>query len=311
MNAKLGILALLAGAHLAACAWAQGSDDPSFGDLIRRSEYLRNLANQQSTQPAIQPAARPAQTTAAPAAPDSALAAARAAEKEKRFSDAAKIVRLELEKTPRRAKLRYYLAYIYYAEAQNTSSEDDKRKLLERAREEIYRTLDLQGDKSDPENTVWVANAEVLFDRISGSPNRPIPPVHGRVVRPFSGRGGILVGSVLGTDGRPLYDISGKPVASFGNGVVEDAGLDRNMGWVVRVRYRDASGQPFVAEYGNLADCNGLKPGMTVESSTILGHVGKGAGRDEPTLFLQIQRQGTTYDPALLLTGNAQKGSTF
>ncbi|MBI3890514.1 MAG: M23 family metallopeptidase, partial [Candidatus Wallbacteria bacterium] len=222
-----------------------------------------------------------------------------------------RIVGQMVEKQPRRAKLRYYLAYIYYSASQNTRDEEQKSKLLDKAREEVYRTLDLQMDKSDPENAVWVANAEVLFDRISGDPNRPIPPVHGRVSRPFNGEGGILVASVMGPDRRPLYDIAGKPVVSFGNGIVEDAGMDRNLGFLVRVRYRDANGQPFVVEYGNLADVNGLKPGMSIESNTILGHVAKGQGRDEPTLFLQIQRQGRCYDPAKLLAGTAQKGDTF
>lgn len=313
MNLRIAAAVLLMAGPLLA------QEDPSFGDLIKRSDYLRTLGEQAAAD-ARPASATPTVATATPTRAGDPVAAtsadpvaqARVAEKEGRFKDAADIVKRELERTPWSARLRYYLAYVYYAASRVETNEERKKNILDYARDETYRALNLVGDKRDPENPRWVANAEVLLDRLEGPGSRPIPPVHGRVLKPFGGQGGILVGSVLGRDGRPLYDIAGKPVTSFGDGYVLDAGQDRNLGLLVRVRYKDARGNPFVVEYGNLADVGGLKPGQAVTQATVLGHVARGSGRDEPALYLDIKREGRSFDPAALLTGKpGREGDVF
>lgn len=309
-------VALLAAVPL---GWAQETE-PGFGDLIQRNPYLRSLAAQQQasatagasrTRPEARPAPVAAAAPAAGEAGEASLLEVKELEKAGKFKEAAAILRQLVAGAPTRAKYRYCLAYVYYAASRAESDPQRKERMLAIGREEVYRALDLAADKSHADNPVWVANAEGLFERLLGGIPRPVPPVHGRVVAPFNGSGGILLGSVIGEDGKPVYRLDGKPVASFGVGVVQDAGRTRESGIVVRIQYRDANGDPFVVEYGNLSDTNGLKAGMRVEPTNIIGHVAPGAGGREATLRLEIKRNGQYWDPVKMLTGRGQRGETF
>ena len=75
--------------------------------------------------------------------------------------------------------------------------------------------------------------------------------------------------------------------------------------------YTDTNGKPYVVEYGRLKDTNGLRAGMKVESNTIIGHVAPAFAGLEASLFLEIRRNGSYFDPAKALTGSGAIGDTF
>ncbi len=301
----------------AAGAAGSGDDDPGFGDLIRRSSYLRSVVErdpgqEEEQQAPPETAERETDRQQQPSTQgDAQLTEVVAAIKAGKFQQAATTLRRLVETSPRRAKLRYYLAYTYYAASKLELDRERQNRMIEISREETYRALNLIGDNSDPENSVWVAHAEGLFDRVSPAPIRNIPPVHGRIVQAFDGDGGVLIGSAVDSQGKRTYDLANKPVGSFGQGTVISAHRSREFGVVVQIRYTDARGRPFVAEYGNLKDSHTLVTGATVEPNTIIGHVAPGQGGAEATLYLEIRRQDRFFDPARLFTGTDRTGDTF
>lgn len=299
---------------------ALGADDePSFGDLIKSSSYLRSLTRKpeattpaapaERTPPAVRAEVEP--TTAGDGALASQIDTIRALVKEKNFREAAAAVRKLQQAHPRKAQLRYYLAFIYYSAATADWDRARRKRLLETARLETFRALDLAGDTSDPRNPDWVTNAEVLLARVQGLEKRPVPPVHGCVAAPFAGSGGIQIGSVSDAEGQTVYDIAGKPVTGLSAGTVESVVRAADGTFTVRVRHSDARGEPFLAEYGRLQDAGGLKAGAQLGRGAILGHVGRGASGRPATLFLRVERDGRDFDVGRLLSGNGQKGELF
>lgn len=316
MKARSGLVCLLLGVCLASPAWSIGADDePSFNDLIKNNSFIRSLGEKpptSSTVPVVRGPSAPATTSnEADQGSRTDIDRLKALVTAKDFAAAATLAKQLQQREPRRAQFRYYLAYVYYRASQEEWAPEKRKAFVDAARDEAYRTFDLAGDRSNSENPVWIANAEVLFNRLNGVRARPIPPVHGRLMTGFTGSGGIMLGNVLARDGRVVYNIAGKPVASFGQGVVEHAGNTRDLGLTMRVRYHDARGQSFVVTYGFLKDTNDLRAGMTVEPNTVLGHVGTRGGGQEPALYVQIQANGRDFDPAVLMSGAGSRGERF
>lgn len=297
---------------------ALGADDePSFGDLIQSSSYLRSLTGQPA--PPAAPAERRPPAVRAEVEPtgtgDVSLAGeidgVRTLVKDKKFREAATAVRKLQQAHPRKAQLRYYLAFIYYSAAMADWDRSRRKRLLDTARLETFRTLDLAGDTSDPRNPDWITNAEVLLGRVSGLERRPVPPVHGCLTTPFAGSGGIQIGGVSDAEGQTVYDLAGKPVTGLSEGTVESVTRAADGSLTVRVRHTDARGAAFLAEYGQLQDAGGLKAGARLARGSILGHVGRGAPGKPAALFLRVQRDGRDFDVGRLLSGTGQQGDLF
>lgn len=287
-----------------------GSDErdslPSFRSLIDRSGYLRREIRGDHGE-GREPSGASSDSSTGPAAQasrgDRALSAALDEAEEGNFDAAQRQLEALVERSPRSARFRYYLARLHYRRGLAVR-EADRAAHMRRARDEIYRTFDLLVDPSDPQNAVYARQAEVLFDRINGNRQRKVLPVHGQIESsydPENGRRGMTIGNVVGRNGRTIYRVEFKPVASFGPGTILAAGLDLQKGKTLEVLYHDARGKSFTVVYGHLRDFNGLRSGMKVQKDTILGHVGRRPGAQEPSLYIEFRRRGRTYDPAPIL----------